>query len=118
MVLAGCECDSICESHRETNALLASYDKDIQVVNFLNQYNGEGPGSEKFSVFAIWGAQHPQKVVSIIANQHISNQTIDGILYAISDMGQSEAYCDIYKNLTPTENTILMQKRILGCLKS
>ena len=62
IVLVGCGCDSICESHNQTVELLSSYSDDLEVVRFLNQYNGEGPGSEKFSVFVNWGVKNSQKV--------------------------------------------------------
>ena len=116
LVLFGCECDSICESHNQTTDLLSSYSEDIEVVRFLNQYNGEAPGVEKFSVFVNWGASNPKKVVAIISHEQLATDSFDQIVYTISEMGHNSKYCQIYKNLEYSAHVIEMQKRIQGCV--
>lgn len=116
LFILGCECDSICESGHQTRELLSSFSKELEVVTFLNTYNGEGPGSEKFSTFVKWGARNPSMVVSIISHPQLTEVTLNAVVYAISDMGLSDKYCGIYKKLGNNTDSVKMQKRILGCL--
>lgn len=115
MVLTGCECDSICKSQRQTQELLSNYNNDDDVVSFLELYNGEGPGSEKFSTFVKWGARHPDRYISIAQNGDVSEATHNRIFYAISDMGLSESYCLIYKSVPDSDHVLKMRKIIVGC---
>lgn len=48
LLITGCDCDPICQSHRETKEVLSEFLDEDTVIAFLEKYNGEGPGSEKF----------------------------------------------------------------------
>ncbi|MES9841310.1 MAG: hypothetical protein ABW134_12215 [Candidatus Thiodiazotropha endolucinida] len=115
LLLVGCECDSICVANKETKSLLNGYSNEIEVVSFLQTYNGEGPGSEKFAVFVAWGVNHPEEFVSIMNHQAITKQTLDLVQYTISDIGYSKEYCDIYQPAINGRNVVAIRKAILGC---
>ena len=115
LLLTGCECDSICESNKQTKALLKSYSNKTEVISFLQTYNGEGPGSEKFATFVAWGVKHPDEFISIMNHQEITKQTLDLVSYKISDIGYSKEYCDIYNPSITGRNVVAIRKAILGC---
>ena len=115
LVLTGCECDSICEASKETKKLLNDYSNETEVVRFLQTYNGEGPGSEKYAVFVAWGVKNPEEFISIMNHQSISKQTLDLVSYTISDIGYSKEYCDIYQPEINGRNVVAIRKAILGC---
>ena len=118
LLLTGCECDSICESNKEAKAVLKSYSNQTEVVSFLQAYNGEGPGSEKFAVFIAWGAKNPDEFISIMNHQDITKQTLNLVSYTISDIGYSKEYCEIYKPTVSGRNVVAIRKAILGCVQN
>jgi hypothetical protein len=87
------------------------------VVVFLNEYNGEGPGFQKFSEFVIWGAKHPLKVKEIMSHSDLQPNILDRVIYSISDMGLSSEYCKIYNTDVESEFAQKMRSSILGCIK-
>jgi hypothetical protein len=115
--LSGCSCDPVCEAGKETRSLLGSYSDSLEVVAFLNKYNGEGPGFQKFSEFVIWGAKHPMKVKEIMSHSDLQPHILDSVIYSISDMGLSSEYCQIYNSDGDSEFAKEMRNRILGCIK-
>ncbi|WP_444942366.1 hypothetical protein ACJJI3_10345 [Microbulbifer sp. ZKSA004] len=115
LLLTGCECDSICVASKETKNLLKNYSNQTEVVSYLQTYNGEGPGSEKFAVFVAWGVEHPEEFISIMNHQNITEQTLDLISYTISDIGYSKEYCEIYEPSVNGRNVATIRKAILGC---
>ena len=114
-MIMGCECDSICESHKATKAKLKSYSSDSELVSFLQTYNGEGPGSEKFAVFVAWGVDNPSEFISILNHQDISEHTLSLISYTISEIGYSKEYCAIYDSAGTGRNVASIRNAILGC---
>jgi hypothetical protein len=117
LLLSGCSCDPVCEAGKETKSLLSSYSNSVEVVVFLNEYNGEGPGFQKFSEFVIWGAKHPLKAKEIISHSDLQPNILDRVIYSISDMGLSNEYCQIYTTDVESEFAKEMRTRILGCIE-
>lgn len=115
--LTSCSCDPVCEVGKETRSLLSSYSDSLDVVVFLNEYNGEGPGLQKFSDFVIWGAKHPLKVKEIMSHSDLQPNILDGIIFSISDTGLSSEYCKIYNTDLESEFAHKMRSSILGCIK-
>lgn len=115
VLLAGCECDSICDANRETKNFLNSDKTNTEIVNYLNTYIGEAPGAEKYSVFVSWGVNNTRKFVAIMNEKEVTERTINLVTYKISDMGQSNKYCKIYEQRTETENDKKIRNSILGC---
>jgi len=115
ILLGGCECDSICESGKRTREVLANYKSDAQVINYLVEYYGEGPGNEKYNVFVQWGLDNQNAFISIINSPDISKNVLHLIAYTISDIGYSKEYCDVYKSL-PQGSDFKLKDLLLGCV--
>ncbi|MCU7812578.1 MAG: hypothetical protein KZQ77_15325 [Candidatus Thiodiazotropha sp. (ex Notomyrtea botanica)] len=115
LALGGCDCDSICEANKETKDLLSSYKTDADVVKFLKKYNGEGPGSEKFSVFVAWGVEHPMEFISIMDHENFTSKVLNIISYKISESGYIKEYCDIFYQNSTSYNAQVIRQSILGC---
>lgn len=115
LIIAGCECDQICEESKVANAVFDNYKSDTEVIDYLNSYAGEAPGAAKYSAFVIWGVYNQNKFLRIMNNPQISQRNIDLVAYQISDMGLSNSYCKIYEKRTATENDLAVRSRLLGC---
>lgn len=113
--LAGCDCDSICEAHKETKRFLSQEHSATEIVDFLNSYIGEAPGAEKYSVFANWGVSRSDRFIEIMNQPNVTKRTMDLVTYKISDMGQSKAYCEMFVNRKETANEKYIRKSLLGC---
>ena len=116
-LLYGCECDSICVANRQTTTLLENYESESEVASFLNKYNGEGPGSEKFAVFVAWGVKNPEHFISIMNNKSVSSKTMKMVSYTISDIGYSSEYCEILHQKIGGRNLETIRRSLLGCSK-
>ncbi len=115
VLLVGCDCDSICEAHKETEKVLSQQHSATEIVEFLNSYIGEAPGAEKYSAFVNWGVSRPERFIEIMNQPNVTKRTMDLVTYKISDMGQSEAYCKIFSNQKDTANEKYIRNALLGC---
>jgi hypothetical protein len=113
--LLGCDCDSICEAHKETEKPLSQEHSNTEIVEFLNSYIGEAPGAEKYAVFVNWGTSRPERFIEIMNQPNVTKRTMYLVTYKISDMGHSETYCKIFSNRKETENEQYIRKSLLGC---
>jgi hypothetical protein len=114
-LLTSCSCDSSCESKKEIRRFLNSTKSHSEIIEFLHVYKGEAPGAEKYSAFVIWGGENTKEFVAIMNHEKITDRTIDLVIYKISDMGQSNYYCEIYKDLTKTANDRKIRDSLMGC---
>ncbi len=115
LLLSGCDCDSICQANRATNAILDNYKTHSEVAKYLNEYIGEAPGAERFNVFVNWGVSNPEEFVAMMNSPEISDKVLDIVIYKISDMGQSEKYCEIYRQRKERTNDKVIRSGLLGC---
>ncbi|MDH5629579.1 MAG: hypothetical protein OEY96_05425 [Gammaproteobacteria bacterium] len=114
-LLSSCDCDSICQANRETQAFLNDAPSNKEVVDFLGAYIGEAPGAEKYAVFVNWGVLNPDRFVEIMNHPDVTKRIMDITKYKISDMGHSQKYCVIYAHRNETENEKYIRKSLLGC---
>lgn len=115
VLLVWCDCDSICEAHKETARLLNQEHSDAEIVDFLNSYIGEAHSAEKYSVFINWGVSRPERFIEIVNRPNITKRTLDLVTYKISDMGQSKTYCEMFSSQKETVNEQYIRKSLLGC---
>jgi hypothetical protein len=115
LILVGCDCDPICEAHREATVFFNQKHTNTEIVQFLDSYIGEAPGAERYAVFVNWGVSKPDRFVEIMNHPKVTERIIDIVTYKISDMGQSENYCIIYAQRNTTNNERYIRKSLLGC---
>ena len=108
--LYGCECDSLCEESRNTKKFLNDVHSNEEIIDYLNSYIGEAPGAERYLVFVNWGADHPERFIELMNHPNTNQRILDLVVYQISDMGQSEKYCEIYAKINNTKNDAYIRK--------
>ncbi len=113
--LCGCECDSLCEENRRTTKFLNDGHSNEEVIDYLSSYIGEAPGAERYSVFVNWGINHLDRFIGLMNHPNTNQRILDLVVYQISDMGQSEIYCEIYANINNTKNDKYIRRSIHGC---
>ena len=114
-LLVGCTCDSICEANKRTAEFLSQKHSDTEIVEYLNTYIGEAPGTEKYGVFVNWGLENQDRFVAIMNHPSITAKNLRIVLHTISDLKQSANYCQIYKERQETENEKHIRKSLQGC---
>ncbi len=112
IILVGCDCDPICEAHKEAKTFLSKEHSNTKIIEFLSSYIGEAPGAKRYAVFVNWGVSKPEQFVAIMNHPKVTDRIIDIVTYKISDMGQSESYCKVYAKRTETKNEKRIRKSL------
>ncbi|QIZ77547.1 hypothetical protein [Ferrimonas lipolytica] len=112
--LSGCECDSICEANKRAKDFFSEEKSNSEIILFLTDYYGEGPGSETYSIFVKWGLKNQQAFISVVNDPQLTKPVLHLIAYSISDIGLSDKYCEFYSSL-PKGVEFKLKDLLLGC---
>jgi len=113
--LVGCECDSICEANRKTKKFLATNPSNNQILDYINEYKGEAPGTATYGAIVNWGLLNTERFIELTNLPSFSQRNLDLIVYKIADYGNHDKWCQIYYELNERENDRYIRDRLLGC---
>ena len=102
-------------ANRVTGKFLDTNPSNGEIVDYLNEYRGEVPGSATYGAFVNWGLMNPDRFVVILNLPKITQKNLDLIVYMIAGYGSHSQWCQIYSDLDERENDKYIRNRLLGC---
>jgi len=108
-------CDTQHEVDRNYKAALSGMESEEEFVAFLNDSYELGPGNKNYIAFVSWGLDNPEKFFVITENTRLTENSLHLVAYTVSDIGNSEEYCNNLIKSKVGKSVYKIEPLLLGC---